>query len=296
MNSLVLSGGEMKGAYQAGVIAGLARRGCRFGLLCGTSVGALNATYLADRMGKGRTFNEAAEDLLTLWMDRVTGPDRLIRKRSAWQLAMDVLRNRWTGWLDLSPLQDLMWSQGMRDADISRSPIPAMVSVVRMDTAEVSYQPASQAWALASGTQPILMQPVPVGGTLYYDGGLRDVAPLRYPINSGSHAICAILCQPEDLPFAPKDLSLPSMAGRVLSILLNEIVTNDLDTAARVNAAVLAGTDAEHRYVPLTVIRPATALHGGISSFTKDDIDRMIGYGLTDAMTQSNDAIAPFLR
>src|SRR5262245_26576790 len=48
---IVLSGGGARGAYEAGVIAGIMEvmrpRSARFDVLCGTSVGALNAAYLA---------------------------------------------------------------------------------------------------------------------------------------------------------------------------------------------------------------------------------------------------------
>jgi NTE family protein len=47
----VLSGGGARGAYEAGVIAGIMEilrpKQAPFDVLCGTSVGALNAAYLA---------------------------------------------------------------------------------------------------------------------------------------------------------------------------------------------------------------------------------------------------------
>src|SRR5262245_12159807 len=48
---IVLSGGGARGAYEAGVVAGIMEvlrpRRAPFDILCGTSVGALNAAYLA---------------------------------------------------------------------------------------------------------------------------------------------------------------------------------------------------------------------------------------------------------
>jgi predicted acylesterase/phospholipase RssA len=54
-HALVLSGGGARGAYEAGIVAGLARRGgiadgqvlAPYGLVCGTSIGALNAWFVA---------------------------------------------------------------------------------------------------------------------------------------------------------------------------------------------------------------------------------------------------------
>jgi predicted acylesterase/phospholipase RssA len=54
-HALILSGGGARGAYEAGLIAGLARRGgiddgeilAPYGVVCGTSIGALNAWFVA---------------------------------------------------------------------------------------------------------------------------------------------------------------------------------------------------------------------------------------------------------
>ena len=54
-HALILSGGGARGAYEAGLIAGLARRGriddgeilSPYGVVCGTSIGALNAWFVA---------------------------------------------------------------------------------------------------------------------------------------------------------------------------------------------------------------------------------------------------------
>jgi NTE family protein len=58
MKALVLSGGGARGAYEAGVLVGLANSGERFDLVCGTSIGAINASFLA---------LDLLEDLEQLW-------------------------------------------------------------------------------------------------------------------------------------------------------------------------------------------------------------------------------------
>jgi NTE family protein len=47
VKALVLSGGGARGAYEAGVIAGLYQAGERFDVICGTSIGAINAALVA---------------------------------------------------------------------------------------------------------------------------------------------------------------------------------------------------------------------------------------------------------
>src|SRR5438093_13449036 len=58
--ALVLSGGGARGAYQVGVLAGLAERlpGLEFPILSGMSVGAINTFYLAAHPGPLRDRSE----------------------------------------------------------------------------------------------------------------------------------------------------------------------------------------------------------------------------------------------
>src|SRR5687768_1939029 len=64
--ALVLSGGGARGAYQAGVLRGLARRlpELHFSIITGVSAGAINATFMAAHPGSPA---EAAGELCDLW-------------------------------------------------------------------------------------------------------------------------------------------------------------------------------------------------------------------------------------
>ncbi|HEY4955421.1 MAG TPA: patatin-like phospholipase family protein, partial [Gemmatimonadaceae bacterium] len=87
--ALVLGGGGARGAYQAGVIRGLARRypDIEFPILTGISAGAISTAFLASH---GETFAEAADELVRLWLS-VT-PEQVYRVD-----ATSLLRNvvRW---------------------------------------------------------------------------------------------------------------------------------------------------------------------------------------------------------
>ena len=64
--ALVLSGGGARGAYEAGVVAGLVEvlGAPRFDLMAGTSVGAINASYLASHAHRD---DLGIDHLVTLW-------------------------------------------------------------------------------------------------------------------------------------------------------------------------------------------------------------------------------------
>src|SRR5206468_8390657 len=89
----VLSGGGARGAYQVGVLAGLAQRlpGLEFPILSGMSVGAINTFYLAAHPGP---LQDAVAGLREQW-DRLTS-DEVYRVRPV-RLARSMLRWLWHG-------------------------------------------------------------------------------------------------------------------------------------------------------------------------------------------------------
>src|SRR5476649_2959302 len=77
---LMLGGGGARGAYQAGVLRGIARRfpTLSFPILTGISAGAVNTIHLAAHEG---TLMKAADDLVALWI--ALSPERVYDVRSA---------------------------------------------------------------------------------------------------------------------------------------------------------------------------------------------------------------------
>lgn len=71
MRALALSGGGNRGALQAGAIDALVAAGIRFDAFAGTSVGALNAAFLAADPGPAAA--AAAAALIDVWLLDVTG-------------------------------------------------------------------------------------------------------------------------------------------------------------------------------------------------------------------------------
>lgn len=58
MKALILSGGGALGAFEAGVVKAFKDRGESFDLVCGTSIGAMNAAFVAQ---------DKADELMSLW-------------------------------------------------------------------------------------------------------------------------------------------------------------------------------------------------------------------------------------
>src|SRR5712692_5108159 len=91
--ALVLACGGARGAYQVGVLAGLAERlpGLEFPILSGMSVGAINTFYLAAHPGP---LSAAVTGLRAEW-DRLTS-DAVYRVRPI-RLARAMVRWAWPG-------------------------------------------------------------------------------------------------------------------------------------------------------------------------------------------------------
>ena len=94
--ALVLSGGGALGAYEAGVVAGLLRRGFRADVVCGTSIGAINAALYAQGDG---------ERLIRLWKSM---PGRKILKPAPilselWQFVRDTVFGSSTAPVTIDP-------------------------------------------------------------------------------------------------------------------------------------------------------------------------------------------------
>ena len=119
-SALVLSGGGARGAYQAGMIQGLANaRGIKdgqvlapYGLVCGTSIGALNAYVVAT--GQYDTLREmwwnvGNEDIIRLKPEfqKITNPDAGISNRiiQAIRLGTGVTSNV-EGVIDAAPIRE----------------------------------------------------------------------------------------------------------------------------------------------------------------------------------------------
>ncbi len=234
--AVVLSGGGARGAYEAGVLRFIlddlpGRRGISpdFEIVCGTSVGAIHACFLAatadepdgrgqrlvdiwNRMRVHEIFKFTTRDFLRL-------PRRMLSvKRVAQQLREGQRPDRLYGLLDTEPLERLVlqsipW-QGIRRnvrtgridtvcvaatqvatgravvfCDSHRPELPPWASVSNIRMQRIRLSPLH---ALASAAIPLLFPSVRVGARYYVDGGLRLNTPLAPAVRLGADKILVI--------------------------------------------------------------------------------------------------------
>lgn len=278
---LVLAGGSVKGAFQAGVIKALFEKGYQPDAIYGVSAGSLNAAYLVNQFGQqvnagtSISYPQAAQDLWDFWELRITRPDCLSKPFNIFQLGWTALTKSFKGLVDTSPLRDLL-SNVLQERNLNSSPVALKVGAVNIMEGTMHYVDPSFEnfldYLMASSAVPILMPVVKIEGLnqkSFLDGGLRNVAPLQKAINDGATEVVVIACHTEMIEGGDFDSGdLLALVDRVMDIAVNEILNADL-LVSRSN-------------VKLEIIRPLQPLSIDIQHFTKMDIRRMLetGYAL----------------
>jgi NTE family protein len=239
ITGLVLSGGGARAAYQVGVLRAIARlrrgsgasqRRSPFGVICGTSAGAINAAALACNADQ---FDGAVEAIAQVWQDfraeQVYRADSLgvIRSGAQWltMLSLGWLLARWRrskprSLLDNAPLGELL-AQMVPLQRLPRMLSGRHVQALALTASNYSsgehvtfYQAAapvspwlrsqrvaesaelSTAHLLASSAIPFVFPAaeLPIGGQLEWfgDGSMRQTAPLSPAIHLGAQRLVII--------------------------------------------------------------------------------------------------------
>jgi NTE family protein len=310
MDALVLGGGNIKGAYQAGIIAGLLEAGYEPEIVTGISVGALNAAYLAGLTPRGSSpmWPDVGRAVESFWRTRVRSPRDFVRRRGLPGVVLSLIRRRWNGLVDTDGLAAVVRDELGRHPP-SRTGLVARVGAVNLLSGKLEYRapddPAFVDHVLASTAEPVAMPLRFVYGQPYYDGGLRDVTPLKQALELGATRIVCAVCQPEALGPAASDFDRGdafALVGRVSGIVVNEIVRNDVEYFLEIDAflALLEGQPrtpeveaiashpfiADKRRVPILVVRPKEEIRLDLEHFTPDDIERLIEQGRCDALRE----------
>lgn len=225
---LVLSGGGARGAYQAGILSGLAEViGHDFGaqpfpIITGISAGSINASYLASASS---TFVEQVNLLVHLWGELVSEQVIKTNPFTLGKLGLGWLKDLSTGGLlgqpqsthllDSTPLENFLrqridFDQLRRNVDskildgvsVTSTSYASGTSVTFFDSRDLTSWTRSARiglkttlaleHVLASSSIPIFFKPVRIGQSYYGDGGIRSSSPLSPAIHLGADKILAI--------------------------------------------------------------------------------------------------------
>jgi NTE family protein len=276
--ALVLPGGGARGAYEVGALSVLLplleERGERPVILCGTSVGAINATAL------GATADQPAEaavrSLIEHWrglrkgdvIRPVVGPGLPLTALRMLGEALELLDpaplkrslDRWIDWDDLHRNV----RTGVIDAvcvvatSLARSsPVAFVDSVGRVPPSRpadpLQYVPAvlDSEHVRASAAIPVLFPPVEIEHPAalaghYVDGGTRLNSPVAPALALGADRVVVIGFQPfrGRVEVPTEDVGAPRLAdvaANIIDGLLVDQVVDDLHRLATINSFVVDG-------------------------------------------------------
>lgn len=248
--ALILPGAGARGAYQVGVLKGIATMLPKhapnpFAVISGTSAGAINAAVLATQAAR---FSVAVAEMERVWSNfkaaQVYRTDNwTMLKTSLYWLSAIVLgglgKKNSRSLLDSSPLRELLTENikfSLIERAINRGHLEALAITVSAYSSARSvtfFQGLEdlKPWArvrrigrpakitvehlLASAAVPFVFSPVQIGGEFYGDGAMRHRAPLSSAIHLGAERMLVIGVRdehPDPEPLEDAPVEMPNFA------------------------------------------------------------------------------------
>ena len=286
---LIMSGGGAKGAFQAGVIEQLNRKGWEPDAVAGISVGALNAVMVATGQ---------ADKLVNIWQglreEQVLKKRRIDRKAKNYLLHKIGVEKATLGFFDNSPLK-----KKLRESVGNKFTKHFYCGTVNIETGaykEHIARPMMVPWnyldaVVASTAIPVVFDPVELDGELHVDGGVRHMTPIGKILQDNNpDEIIFITTRKFDEPNKRKEIDdVVDVAVQTLNILLEEIFIKDLREFIRINGlvrqaqeqgAVLKKSNGEpFKVYKSTLYQPQEPL-GDSLNFSNEQANKNINIGL----------------
>jgi NTE family protein len=225
--AFVLTGGASLGALQVGMLRALYEREVVPDMLVGTSVGALNAAFVASRPQAVYT----ADELARMW--------RAIQRHDLFPIDLRMLVGGLWGRRD-----HVVCDQGLHEIvrrhleldDLAQSPIPLHVvafDLVAGREVRLSAGPAVDA-ILAATAIPGILPPVRIGDQLLVDAAMVDNAPISHAVALGAQRIYVLPTQgpsraPGRLPRNALDAAIQALGMRTNDQLRADLIRYQRD-------------------------------------------------------------------
>uniref|UniRef100_A0A7C2NF69 PNPLA domain-containing protein n=1 Tax=Thermoanaerobaculum aquaticum TaxID=1312852 RepID=A0A7C2NF69_9BACT len=267
--ALVLGGGGARGAFQVGMLEELViRRGLDFQILRGVSVGALNASFLAQAATQGDSLanlQAKVAELKTLWLSAIEGNHSVYGHRAGGFAALAAGAD---SLYTVEPLKKLVKTHLDIKALRTSGRDFAVGTVSLVSGRYQEWTPAEEDFLqklIASTAIPVVFPYVDTGNDVLVDGGVRDITPLGSAFAAGADEIYVLLTSrvlpeadgslprstvPEHSYHQWSDNWLGTKVGaldvlkRVVEILTDEIYLGDIRGALEWNRIVAAAEKA----------------------------------------------------
>jgi len=268
-SGLVLAGGGARGAYEVGVIMGVAETlenagytASPFKIFTGTSVGAINAAFMA---AHADTFGTGTTKLQDIWMSLEWSS----HLGFSWRRALSIFRGKSRPSLgsiaDASGLQSMIensipWDRlsHLTDSGHLDALVVAALQIYSGQTTlfaqladHVDFSPTKDPrrrlvrtsvaaeHVLASSAIPFLFPPQEINGRWYCDGSIRFNTPISPAIRCGAERLMVVGVRKTQLARTiDKDEPAPgfgTILGKLLNALMLDPVSYDLQVLRRLN-------------------------------------------------------------
>lgn len=219
VTAVVLSGGGSLGSVQVGMLLALAEHDIVPDFVVGTSVGALNAAFVAGGPGLSRV-----EELARVWSG--------LRRQDVFPMPpariMRVAAGKASGLADPAPLEALVRrSLPYRRLEDAHWPVAVVATDVLSGQEVVLREGSVVAAVMASAALPAVFPPVRRDGRLLMDGGIVNNTPLSVAHEMGADLIYVLptgyACA---LPTAPQ--SVLGMAMHAVTVAIQQRMVNEI--------------------------------------------------------------------
>jgi len=186
--ALILSGGGARGAFQVGVWEYLQEKGWDPDLICGTSVGAINAVAIGSGM--------PLEKLMHIW--------KTLNRHTAYRLQLlrflgaAVYGRVFKPLMDTTPLRTTITNALDLEA-LRRSPRDILITAVNMLTSQVALfdqKTIDVDHVMATSAMPLLFPWQMIDGQPHWDGGVMVNTPLFPALVRDVDEIIVVLLSP----------------------------------------------------------------------------------------------------
>lgn len=241
-NVLSISGGSIRVALLGGMASGyLSKPEVKVDRVIGTSAGALVSALIAHYSSLGYNNEKISLLLSRFFHNEIIRPSQFANERSLLSIITSILRGKYEGVVDTTPLKEFMF-KFFEHTNFSESSIKCEVVVYDL---EVGYtknvdntHPSFLDYVYASTCIPLVMKPHRIDGIEYVDGGVSEFAPAPlgepYSYNITMLVSEGTFISPVGSGFNPGNII--HMVKRIVNIFNSEIRANNVRRASKIIA------------------------------------------------------------
>jgi NTE family protein len=292
--ALILSGGGARGAFQVGVCQYLQEAGWVPEMVCGTSIGAINAVAI----GSGMKLDQMAH----FW--KIYDRRKMFRiTMQKFMLSLFKLR-KFSPLMDPAPLRDLL--SKLVDLDtLRKSSKEIIITAVNLKTSQLRYfnnNTINIDHVMASAAVPIIFPWQFIDGEPHWDGGVMDNTPIIPALEHGAKKIIVVLLS----PVGAGNLSLPQSHMQVMELMFEHSLIGAYNTSLEYRAGRNTPQSVGRGDLPpdtspfnhcrqdqnIAVVAPTRMLgFRSFFNFSKPQVTQLIREGYNNARKQLKDFI-----